>query len=182
MNKEKEEKLAEISARITKMIEYLGETPNSFATKLGYPRAQTIYDIQKKKSAPSFDFFQRFSIAGFSAIINYDWLLTGEGPMLREERSKGIIHEDPQVPTPKPDESILYNMYKDLMEEKKEKEKKIEQLTNELRAMERKVGSLEAKLENVATLGNRTADNVSTAKPSSQSRASAHSASAPLNE
>ena len=85
MNKEKEEKLAEISARITKMIEYLGETPNSFATKLGYPRAQTIYDIQKKKSAPSFDFFQRFSIAGFSAIINYDWLLTGEGSMLRNE-------------------------------------------------------------------------------------------------
>lgn len=114
--------------------------------------------------------------------INLSWLLTGEGSMLREERSDGIIHEDPQVPTPKPDESILYNMYKDLMEEKKEKEKKIEKLTEELRAMERKVGSLEAKLENVATLGNRTADNVSTAKRSSQSRASAHSASAPLNE
>lgn len=114
--------------------------------------------------------------------ISAEWLLTGEGSMLREERSEGITHAVPQVPTPKPDESILYNMYKDLMEEKKEKEKKIEQLTNELRAMERKVGSLEAKLENVATLGNRTAENVSTAKPSSQSRASAHSASAPLNE
>lgn len=83
MSKEKEEKLAEISARVTEVIEYLGETPNSFATKLGYSRAQTIYDIQKKKSAPSFDFFQRFSVAGFSAIINYDWLLTGEGSMLR---------------------------------------------------------------------------------------------------
>ena len=94
MNKEKEEKLAEISARITKMIEYLGETPNSFATKLGYPRAQTIYDIQKKKSAPSFDFFQRFSIAGFSAIINYDWLLTGEGSMLRNEEQ---TEESPSV-------------------------------------------------------------------------------------
>ena len=53
--------------------------------------------------------------------ISAEWLLTGEGPMLRKERSEGIIHEDPQVPTPKPDESILYNMYKDLMEEKKEK-------------------------------------------------------------
>ena len=74
-----------------------------------------------------------------------------------------------------PNDSILLKLLE-------EKEKKIEQLTNELRAMERKVGSLEAKLENVATLGNRTADNVSTAKPSSQSRASAHSASAPLNE
>lgn len=114
--------------------------------------------------------------------ISAEWLLTGEGSMLREERPKGIIHEDPQVPTPKPDESILYNMYKDLMEEKKEKEKKIEQLTNELRAMERKVGSLEAELKHAATLGNRTAENASTRKLSSQSRASAHSASAPLNE
>lgn len=69
MSKEKEEKLAEISARITKVIAYLGETANSFATKLGYQRAQTIYDIQKKKSAPSYDFFQRFTIAGYSAII-----------------------------------------------------------------------------------------------------------------
>lgn len=85
MNKEKEEKLAEISARITKVIDYLGETPNSFATKMGYQRAQTIYDIQKMKSAPSFDFFNRFSIAGYSAIINLDWLLTGNGDMLKEK-------------------------------------------------------------------------------------------------
>lgn len=88
MNKEKEEKLAEISARITKVIDYLGETANSFATKLGYQRAQTIYDIQKMKSAPSYDFFQRFTIAGYSAIINLDWLLTGEGNMLRTESEK----------------------------------------------------------------------------------------------
>lgn len=88
MNKEKEEKLAEISARITKVIDYLGETANSFATKLGYQRAQTIYDIQKMKSAPSYDFFQRFTIAGYSVIINLDWLLTGEGNMLRTESEK----------------------------------------------------------------------------------------------
>lgn len=110
------------------------------------------------------------------------WLLTGEGSMFREERSAGIIHEDSQVPTPKPDESILYNMYKDLMEEKKEKEKKIEQLTNELRAMERKVGTLEAELKHTATLGNRTAEPVSTAKRSSQSKAFATFVSAPSNE
>lgn len=87
MNKGKEEKLAEISARITEVINYLGETSNSFAAKLGYPRAQTIYDIQKMKSAPSYDFFQRFSITGLSAKINIDWLLTGEGSMLRSNVS-----------------------------------------------------------------------------------------------
>lgn len=90
MNKGKEEKNAEISARITQIIEYLGETPNSFATKLGYSRAQTIYDIQKMKSAPSFDFFQRFSNAGYSVIIDIDWLLTGKGNMLRSENNRDV--------------------------------------------------------------------------------------------
>jgi len=93
MNKEKEEKLAEISARIMKVITFLGETPNSFATKLGYPRAQTIYDIQKMKSAPSYDFFQRFSKAGFSAIIDLDWLFTGEGSMLRTQKKEPVVIE-----------------------------------------------------------------------------------------
>ena len=87
----------------------------------------------------------------------------------------GINSESTMYHQQSPNDSILLKLLE-------EKEKKIEKLTEELRAMERKVGSLEAKLENVATLGNRTADNVSTAKPSSQSRAFAHSASAPLNE
>lgn len=99
--------------------------------------------------------------------ISADWLLTGEGDMIKNETTNQFNQS--------PNDSILLKLLE-------EKEKKIEKLTEELRAMERKVGSLEAKLENVATLGNRTADNVSTAKRSSQSRAFAHSASAPLNE
>ena len=99
--------------------------------------------------------------------INPGWLLTGEGDMIKNETTNQLNQSS--------DSGILLKLLE-------EKEKKIEKLTEELRAMERKVGSLEAKLENVATLGNRTANNVSTAKPSSQSRAFAHSASAPLNE
>ena len=99
--------------------------------------------------------------------LNLDWLITGEGKMLKCDNNS--------INQQSPNDSILLKLLE-------EKEKKIEQLTNELRAMERKVGSLEAKLENVATLGNRTADNVSTAKRSSQSRAFAHSASVPSNE
>ena len=83
MKKEKNEKLAEISARIMKVIEYLGETPNSFASKLGYARAQTIYDIRDMKSAPSYDFFQKFSNSEFSVIVNTDWLLAGKGEMIK---------------------------------------------------------------------------------------------------
>ena len=134
MDKEKNEKLAEISARITQVITFLGETPNSFATKLGYPRAQTIYDIQKMKSAPSYDFFQRFSTAGFSAIIDLDWLLTGNGTMLKEEQKK----EEVSINTV--DASCIYNMYKDYknMQEKKDLE---------IKGLQTKIDELHAKIE-----------------------------------
>ena len=134
MNKEKNEKLAEISARITQVITFLGETPNSFATKLGYPRAQTIYDIQKMKSAPSYDFFQRFSTAEFSAIIDLDWLLTGNGTMLKEEQKK----EEVSINTV--DASCIYNMYKDYknMQEKKDLE---------IKGLQTKIDELHAKIE-----------------------------------
>ena len=151
MNKGKEEKLAEISARITQVIDYLGESSNSFATKLGYPRAQTVYDIQKMKSAPSYDFFQRFSRAGFSVIVDLDWLLTGEGSMLRTPQSpEGTKPESspPISPPSKPDESILYNMYKDLQAEKEkirlEKEAKIEELNAKMLTMSEEIGRLKA--------------------------------------
>lgn len=100
--------------------------------------------------------------------INPAWLLTGEGEML-------IKKEETIQQTSSKQEDFIYKMYQ-------EKEKQVQKLTEELRAMERKVGSLEAELRHAATLSNRTADSASTKKHSSQSRASAHSASVPSNE
>lgn len=77
------EKNAEISARIAETIKRVGENPSSFAKCLGYSRAQTIYDILNGKSAPSYDFFNRFANAEISALINLQWLLTGKGDMLK---------------------------------------------------------------------------------------------------
>jgi hypothetical protein len=88
MKKENEEKIAEISARLAKIIEYLSDTPNSFALKLGYQRAQTIYDILNMKSAPSYDFFNRFTNTEYSDIIDIEWLLTGKGEMLKKTGKK----------------------------------------------------------------------------------------------
>ena len=65
------------------MLIYLGENKNAFANRLGYERAQTVYDIINGKSAPSYDFFKRFQLSEYSDIINIDWLLTGRGNMLR---------------------------------------------------------------------------------------------------
>lgn len=87
MTKEKEEKNAEISARIAEIIERVGENPNSFAKCLGYSRAQTIYDILNGKSAPSYDFFKRFANTEISAKINLRWLLTGKGDVLKTKCS-----------------------------------------------------------------------------------------------
>ena len=99
--------------------------------------------------------------------INLIWLLTGQGEMLREE----VIQPSPSLP----EDSFIYKMYQ-------EKEKQVQQLTEELRAMERKVGNLEAELKHAETLGYRTAENVSIKKPSSQSKASVRSASVPSSK
>lgn len=85
MNKEKENKNADISARIAEILDYIGESKNAFALKLGYERAQTVYDIINGKSAPSYDFFKKFQFSEYSEIINTDWLLTGRGSMLKSE-------------------------------------------------------------------------------------------------
>ena len=85
-----EKKNAEISARIAEMIDLIDENPNSFAKILGYSRAQTIYDIINGKSAPSYDFFNRFANTEFSDKISLQWLLTGKGEMLKEKLSEPV--------------------------------------------------------------------------------------------
>ena len=75
------EKITEISARISNIIECCATTPSNFAKVLGYTRAQTIYDILNGKSAPSYDFFRRFSESEYSVIISLKWLLSGDAEM-----------------------------------------------------------------------------------------------------
>ncbi len=86
MSNKIERKNAEISARVDSLIKDAGETANSFAKTLGYPRAQTIYDIVNGKAAPSYDFFNKFALSEFSAKYNLHWLLTGQGDMNRKEQ------------------------------------------------------------------------------------------------
>lgn len=148
MNKGKENKTAEISERIAKILQYTGDTRNGFAIKLGYERAQTIYDIMNMKSAPSYDFFRRFSISEYSDIIDLKWLLSGEGDMLRnnEESIRGVTSDATNIPSA--EETIIYKMYKDEKEEKerlmKEKDLKIDQLQSELRQQSAELAALKA--------------------------------------
>ena len=139
MNKEKGNKNAEISARIAEIVEFVGETPNSFAKNLGYDRTQTIYDILNMKSAPSFDFFRRFSIAGYSEIINFDWIFTGNGKMLQVDRLSIQPEQNTQsevLQETKGEAAAFYRMYKEKDEENKELLKENARLEERLRLIE----------------------------------------------
>lgn len=137
MNQEKGIKNAEISARIAEIIEYLGETPNSFAKKLGYDRTQTIYDILNQKSAPSFDFFRRFTIAGYSEMIDFDWVFTGKGEMLKTiQQPVQLQQESDTLKETKGEAAAFYKMYKEKDEENKELLKENARLEERLRLIE----------------------------------------------
>ena len=101
MNKEKENKNADISARIAEILDYVSESKNAFALKLGYERAQTVYDIINGKSAPSYDFFKKFQFSEYSEILNTDWLLTGRGSMLKSEGKLPMGEQEEVLPTKK---------------------------------------------------------------------------------
>lgn len=150
--------------RLYQYLNFKSLKPTALEKEIGLSNG--YIGVQKKRNADMGEGIL-LKIIDYCRDLNPVWLLTGEGDMIKNETTNQLNQSS--------DSGILLKLLE-------EKEKKIEKLTEELRAMERKVGSLEAKLENVATLGNRTADNVSTAKRSSQSRASAPSASAPLNE
>ena len=109
-------KNTEISARITEIIERVGENASSFAKALGYSRAQTIYDIQNGKSAPSYDFFNRFANAEISASIDLHWLLTGKGDMFKtkEHTKTSSTLNEPTTQYKDTNKSVINQEYKDI--------------------------------------------------------------------
>ena len=150
--------------RLYQYLNFKSLKPTALEKEIGLSNG--YIGVQKKRNADMGEGIL-LKIIDYCRDLNPVWLLTGEGDMIKNETTNQLNQSS--------DSGILLKLLE-------EKEKKIEKLTEELRAMERKVGSLEAKLENVATLGNRTADSVSTKKHSSQSKVSAHSASVPSNE
>lgn len=123
--------------------------------------------------------------------LSPDWLLLDKGPMLRAD-DQPTNSVTPSIDAPaasvKPDDSILYNMYKDEKAEKEkirqEKEAEIKELNAKICTMSEEIGRLKAKLgeepeKHPEGLGQKTAKNVSTRPHSSQSSPNALSADAP---
>ncbi|SDE83464.1 hypothetical protein SAMN04487996_107134 [Dyadobacter soli] len=73
------------SERLAQILDYQVISPQEFARKLGYTRAQSIYDFLNGKVNPSFVFFQNFVKSEFSEKINLNWLISGEGEMAKPE-------------------------------------------------------------------------------------------------
>lgn len=98
----------EVSSRLQKMLDYIGINAPEFATKLGYNRPQTIYDIINGKAKPSFDFFHKLENSEYSDLFNYKWIIGGNGEMLRQEtlikpininrKTKDAIIDNQEVP------------------------------------------------------------------------------------
>lgn len=135
MNKEKENKNAEISARIAEILQYTGDTRNGFAVKLGYERAQTVYDVMNMKSAPSYDFFRRFSLSEYSDTIDLKWLLSGEGSMLRKDIPT------PNEPVSAPSDAIAMR----LMDKLDQKDAENKHLQSELRTLTAELAAMKAQ-------------------------------------
>jgi hypothetical protein len=165
MKKENQEKNAEISARIRSIIDDIGVSPNAFALKLNYKRGQTVYDILNGKSAPSYDFFNRFMLSEYSEIYSMDWLLTGRGDMYlprigtaMELGEKNVLQQivkgsDKQIVyAPNFEDSALLKAYEHIgtqlhaMENMANDVKKIAQLNGELTA---KASLAESYLEKI---------------------------------
>ena len=166
MKKENQEKNAEISARVRFIIDDIGVSPNAFALKLNYKRGQTVYDILNGKSAPSYDFFNRFMFSDYSEIYSITWLLTGRGNMYlpristaMELGEKNILQQivkgsDKQIVyAPSFEDSALLKAYEHIgtqlhaMEDMANDVKKIAQLNGELMT---KASLTESYLEKIA--------------------------------
>lgn len=110
--------------------------------------------------------------------INADWLLSGEGPMLRTD-GEPALSATPPTDTPVPSDTVVLR----LMEKIDEKDAKIDQLQSELRQQSAELAALKAKYseepaDNPVIL--KTAKPASTKKRSSQPDAgSATSANVP---
>lgn len=137
-----------IFSRLKEYVDSLGISNNEFGRVIGCSSAQVTQMLTHEKNFGVDKLLKIFS--GYPT-LNPDWLLTGNGPMLRDNKtSEESKRSSMPIATPisPAEESIIYKMYKDEKEEKeklvKEKEAKIDQLQTELREKSEELAALKA--------------------------------------
>lgn len=91
------QKNTDFSERIMQVIDFVGDTKNEFAKKLGYERSQSIYDIVNGKSKPSFDFFEKLLNSEYSEIVNIEYIISGKGNLDKTKSKENLIKENDKI-------------------------------------------------------------------------------------
>lgn len=116
-----------LNERISKVIEYSHLTPSEFADEIDVQRS-SISHITSGRNKPSLEFIIKIK-SRFPEIL-WDWLITGDGTMLKSELPKPLptteeikdkAPEKP-VPTPLPDLFVMMNDEEDFGAEENKNE------------------------------------------------------------
>lgn len=112
-----------LNERISKVIEYSNLTPSEFADEIDVQRS-SISHITSGRNKPSLEFIIKIK-SSFPEIL-WDWLVTGEGKMLKsdlpetEEAPEEKIEEETTKPTSLPDLFTMMNNDEDFGTEEPE--------------------------------------------------------------
>lgn len=101
-----------LNERISKVIEYSGFTPSEFADEIDVQRS-SISHVTSGRNKPSLEFIIKIK-SRFPEIL-WDWLVTGDGEMLKSELpdKEEPVTQEKQKPTSLPDLFTMMNNDKD---------------------------------------------------------------------
>ncbi|WP_144281684.1 helix-turn-helix domain-containing protein [Chryseobacterium echinoideorum] len=111
-----------LNERISKIIEYSGYTPSEFADEVDVQRS-SVSHITSGRNKPSLEFIIKIK-SRFPEIL-WDWLVNGDGEMLKsdvseDQETEEIIESEKPRPTSLPDLFTLINEETNLEEQKDE--------------------------------------------------------------
>lgn len=115
-----------LNERISKVIDYSGLTPSEFADEIDVQRS-SISHVTSGRNKPSLEFIIKIK-SRFPEIL-WDWLVTGEGQMLKsdlqeikeaENKAHDLPEEEKTKPTSLPDLFTMMNDDEDFGIEEKE--------------------------------------------------------------
>lgn len=114
-----------LNDRISKIIEYSGFTPSEFADEVDVQRS-SISHVTSGRNKPSLEFIIKIK-SRFPEIL-WDWLVNGEGEMLKSELSENEeqVAEEKLKPTSLPDLFTMINDDEDFGSQEDEEISKIE--------------------------------------------------------
>lgn len=132
-----------INGRISRIIKHYGLNPTSFARRIGQSNNVSITNIVNNKTKPSYQTLASI-LAEFKAVSG-DWLLTGNGSMLKETNDIAINNEL-KCANINERSSIIVSDNDRKCDICTEKDKLINRMDELLRAKDRVIDELEEKI------------------------------------